>query len=408
MNIYIFAENYPNPYKPYFDTEFAYYIRNGNNLKIFVATQFTSIIHPRVIYYGLDKLTYLFPTTISTLPKFIGPIICRIIKSPLKSFNIMISIYDKALSIKKNVMRFTRTMVLPESAPDLCYIHNIVTADYIDFLHILYPQSRLVMYYHGGEVGGVKRVVRDSQLFKQMDVVFSNTNFSKDQVIGRGCPSERVVVVPVGFDLEDYPLSSPKLYRERGVLRLISIGRLSKEKGLDFSIKAVAELVSQGIKNIHYTIVGRGMEETHLKELVHSLGLEQYVTFTGELDKPDVVSCLQQSDILILPSIVTDTGAETQATVVQEAMLMQLLVVVTEAGGVPESTADALRKFSVPICDSEAISKKIIEIMKLNDTEMTDLGDKGRDFAIKNFNINTTGKKLLEQAIGKKSSNRLK
>ena len=123
------------------------------------------------------------------------------------------------------------------------------------------------MYFHGGEVGGVKRVTRDAELFNQMQAVFSNTNFSKNQAISRGCPPERAVVMPVGFDLEDYPAEKPKSYHIGGTLRLISIGRLSEEKGLVFALDAISELIAEGYKRIHYTIVGRGLQDIYLREV---------------------------------------------------------------------------------------------------------------------------------------------
>jgi len=404
MLIYIFAEHYPTPYKPQFDTEFAFFLRQGHQIKIFAAGQYTSTIHPRVRSYGLDKKTHLFPTTLKTLPRFFKYFIFKLILSPKTSFNRILAIKNPHLSFKKNILRISRMLVLPDESPDLCYIHNIATGDMIDFLPQLYPSSRVAMYFHGGEVGGVQRIVRDSQLFEQAHIVFTNTKFSRRQAIERGCPPDRIIAVPVGFDLSDYPVGKNKKYREGGLLNLISVGRLSEEKGLVFALDAVSELIAKGFREIHYTIVGRGMLEGFLKEYVLSKGLESYVDFVGERDKAGVVDLLEKSDVLVLPSIVTETWAETQAAVVQEAMLMRLLVVTTQAGGVPESTADVMRQFSVPICDVSAISKQIGNILALPEMEMARLGEEAREFAFKRFNIDHTGLHLLEYAMGRKSS----
>jgi colanic acid/amylovoran/stewartan biosynthesis glycosyltransferase WcaL/AmsK/CpsK len=399
MLIYIFAEHYPTPYKPQFDSEFAYFIRQGHEIKIFAAGRYTSTIHPRVQSYGLDKKTSLFPTTLKTLPRFFGPLCYRLIRSPKMCLRRIFSVYDSNQPLKKKFLRFARVLTLPEATPELCYIHNIATADAIDFLRLIYPSSRVVMYFHGGEVGGVKRVVRDSQLFNLMDVIFTNTNFSRNQAIERGCPPERVIAVPVGFDLSDYPSDSPRSYRKDGLLQLVSVGRLSEEKGLIFALDAVSELVSQGCQSIRYSIVGRGMQEEYLRDYVRSKGLDNYVEFVGERDKSGVVKVLEQSDVLILPSIVTDTWAETQGAVIQEAMFMRLMVIVTQAGGAPESTADVMQQFSVPVCDAYAIAKMIRAIMALSDTEMSRLGDAARVFAVERFSIDRVGRRLLDHAM---------
>lgn len=400
MLIYIFAEHYPNPYKPYLDTEFAFFLRNGHEIKIYVSGRYTSTVHPRVRSYGLDRKTFLFPTTLKTLPRFLGTLIFRVIRSPQASLQRIRAIYDHKRSVKENFLRATRMLLLPETPPDLCYIHNLATAASIDFLHQLYPSSRVIMYFHGGEVGGVRRIDRDSHLFRLMRVVFTNTNFSRKQAIERGCPPERVIVLPVGFDLSDYPSNPQKRYRESGLLRLISVGRLSEEKGLVFVLKALSELVAQGHQSIRYTIVGRGMQEGFLKDFVRNKGLEKYVDFVGEQDKAGVVAQLEKSDVLILPSIVTDTWAETQAAVVQEAMFMRLIVITTQAGGVPESIADIMQQFSVPVCDAAAIAKMIRTISALPEAEMARLGEAARSFTVDRYNIDTIGFQLLEYAMG--------
>lgn len=399
MLIYIFAEHYPNPYKPQFDTEFAFFLRSGHEIKIFVSGQYTSTVHPRVSSYGLDRKTFLFPTTLKTLLRFLGTLVFRVIRSPQTRLQRIRAIYDSKRTVKENFLRAARMLLLPDAPPDMCYIHNLATMIYFDFLHQLYPSSRVVAYFHGGEVGGVRRIVNDSKLFGLMQVVFCNTNFCRNQAIDRGCPPERAVVLPVGFDLTDYPSSPQKRYREGGLLRLISVGRLGEEKGLVFALGALAELVTRGHREIRYTIIGRGLQENFLKEFVCRKGLEKYVDFVGERDKAGVVAQLEQSDVLILPSIVTDTWAETQAAVVQEAMFMRLLVITTKAGGVPESIADVMQQFSVPVCDAAAIVEMILAILALPESEMARLGEAARSFTVERYNIETIGPKLLEYAM---------
>lgn len=399
MLIYIFAEHYPNPYKPQFDTEFAFFLRQGHDIKIFAAGKYTSTIHPRVREHGLDKKTSLVPATLKALPKFFWPVLYRFCRTPQRSIERIRTIYDRRAHWKQNLIRAVRVMLLPEEAPDLCYIHNIVTAQYFDFLNELYPTSRHAMYFHGGEVGGVRRVLRDAELFDRAQVVLTNSDFSRMQAIQRGCPADRAVTVPVGFDLGDYPCSGRKRYKEGGKLRLISVGRLSEEKGLLFALKALAELVARGQTALHYTIVGRGDQEGELAGFVSACGLNDYVAFVGEDEKSGVVARLEQSDVLILPSLITETWAETQAAVVQEAMFMQVLVIGTQAGGVPESTAKCLLPFSVPVADASAIASMIDKILSLPQDEMERLAETARSFATAKFDIESTGLRLLDYAM---------
>jgi len=395
MLIYIFAEHYPNPYKPQFDTEFAYFIRQGHDIRIFVSGQYLTTLHPRVVEYGLDKMTSTFPTTLRTLPRSFGTVLRGLFCSPFMSFSRVRRVVSSGYSLKVNLVRAMRALSLPFVSPDLCYIHNLATASMVDFLPEIYPASKVFMYFHGGEVGGVRKVAREEELFGKMRVVLTNTMFSRDQAIERGADPERTIVAPVCFDLEDYPDIVDRDYRPGGVLRLISVGRLSEEKGLKFALEAIRGLVAQGLDNIQYTIVGRGMQERELKNFVEKHNLESYVTFAGELDKASVVKRLADSDVLLLPSLITETWAETQAAVVQEAMFMRLVVVGTLAGGVPESTAEIMRKFSIPVASSSAIEERVLEIMNLSNEEMSRLGEAGRMFAVNKFDIDRNGYRYL-------------
>lgn len=399
MLIYIFAEHYPNPYKPQFDTEFAFFIRKGHKIKIFVGGSYNSTIHQRVLSYDLHKKTFHVPTTLKTLPRFIRPLVEKIIWHPQGSVKRLRDIHEPNQGLKKNIMHSVRALMLPETPPDICYIHNIVTAGLFDFLNKVYPSSRFIMYFHGGEVGGVKHIVNDAELFGRMNIVFTNTKFSREQAIARGCSPNQVIVLPVGHVISDYPSSTQKNYREGGILRLISIGRLSEEKGIHFALESIASLVAKGYCKLRYTIVGRGTQEAFLKDFVRRKGLEMYVNFVGEQDKAGVVAQLENSDVLILPSVITESWAETQANVVQEAMFMRLLVITTKAGGVPESIPDIMQQFSVPIGDSTSIAKEILKILSLPESEMVRLGDAARNFTIEKYDIDKIGSKFLEYAM---------
>ena len=123
----------------------------------------------------------------------------------------------------------------------------------------------------------------------------------------------------------------------------------------------------------------------------------------GEQDKTGIVRHLEASDVLVLPSLITNTWAETQAAVVQEAMFMRLLVIGTRAGGVPESTADILHQFSVPVSDASAIASMIRKIHILSESDMSRMGDKARNFAINKFDIEKIGPRMLNYAMGYES-----
>src|SRR5690606_17896531 len=48
LRIYVFVESYPNPYKPYYDHQFADLLRKGHDLTIFAAGAESGVLNPKV------------------------------------------------------------------------------------------------------------------------------------------------------------------------------------------------------------------------------------------------------------------------------------------------------------------------------------------------------------------------
>ena len=61
-----------------------------------------------------------------------------------------------------------------------------------------------------------------------------------------GKPEKKIRIVPVGFRLEDYPWLENRPYRPNGRYRIVSVGRVSLEKGFDSAIRALSELHRRG------------------------------------------------------------------------------------------------------------------------------------------------------------------
>src|SRR5690606_11268676 len=136
-----------------------------------------------------------------------------------------------------------------------------------------------------------------------------------------------------------------------------------------------------------YTLIGSGIEFEELKSLSQNEGLERYVHFAGERTRTEVAASLAQADVFILPSIATELWAETQATVVQEALLMGCLTITTSAGGVPESNAPEMARFSVPPADAGALAAAMRATLSQTPEEMCQLGQAGRRFAEERYDI---------------------
>jgi glycosyltransferase involved in cell wall biosynthesis len=117
---------------------------------------------------------------------------------------------------------------------------------------------------------------------------------------------------------------------EPGEQLVLSVGRLSEEKGHVDLIRAFARLVRfQTTPSARLLIVGDGPAASVLAAEVRRWGLENRVVLIGHLD--DVSPCYRAADLFVLPS-----HSEGSPVALLEAMLLRVPVVATKVGGVPE------------------------------------------------------------------------
>jgi len=105
------------------------------------------------------------------------------------------------------------------------------------------------------------------------------------------CTIQNMVAIK---DIEKYP-QSPK--KERAPIRLIYVGRLGQEKGIDLLIHAFKDVA--GLYQLR--VLGRGPLEHSLKELCKKLKLTKSIEFVGF--QKNVLPFFQEADALIIPSL---------------------------------------------------------------------------------------------------------
>jgi glycosyltransferase involved in cell wall biosynthesis len=119
-------------------------------------------------------------------------------------------------------------------------------------------------------------------------------------------------------------------------VRLITLSRLSKHKGIDTAVEAVAMLVRDGVE-VRYDIYGGDADEqVNLEALIDRLGIRNCVALRGRLKPADRARAFAEADLCIVPS-----RRESFGLVALEAMAVGLPVVATNVEGLPEVTGDA-------------------------------------------------------------------
>lgn len=139
---------------------------------------------------------------------------------------------------------------------------------------------------------------------------------------------------------------------------LLFVGRLTKEKNLEFLIKAFKE-VREKIPATTLVLTAQGPLENDLKKLAVKLGfsLEQDVIFTGAHPFETVVDIYHSSDLFVFSSV-----TETQGLVLIEAMAAGLPVVAVKANGVLDMVDDGVNGILTP-CEIEPFASAICKLL---------------------------------------------
>jgi len=384
--------HYPSPYKPYYDTQFAEFLRAGYDVDIAAAPALDSTVNEKVIVNGLLPRTHYYPIdgTSAGLPAM-----AQAAARPVASTRFLTRV--NSASMRGAAVDLFRMHSLPRRKPDAILVHELGVGLRFKWLRDWYRDVPVAMYYHGGEVASVEPHVEElvKRAFESFDVVFTNTEFSRQHAIGRGCPADRIEILPVGFDLADYTPATPRVYRPGGVLRLLSAGRMSEEKGFNYALEALRLLVESGRRNVRYSFTADGYVRPQLEAYVKQHGLEPYVQFLGTLTTAEVVAAMGNADALVLSSVTVGNWAENQACAVQEALLMKSVVVSTETGGVPESVAPVMKRFAVPERDAGALSRALMDVYDLNAQELAALGEQGRQFVVDRYDIRKLNNRMM-------------
>src|SRR5262245_38892039 len=123
---------------------------------------------------------------------------------------------------------------------------------------------------------------------------------------------------------------------------LLSIGRLSAQKGQLLLIEAMRRLLDEGI-DARLILAGDGEMREEIEDRIAELGLNESVAVTGWIDEAEVRRLLSEARALVQPSF-----AEGLPVVMMEALAMARPVIGTMIAGIPELVLDGVNGWLVP------------------------------------------------------------
>lgn len=182
-----------------------------------------------------------------------------------------------------------------------------------------------------------------------------------------GAPSERIDVVPCGFDPDEFWPVTLDAHRQLGLDRsefvILQLGRMVPRKGVDNVIRAAAILRHRYQVPIRLLVVG-GNSETpdplltpelgRLMALTEALGIEQAITFTGQRARDRLRYYYSAADVFV-----TTPWYEPFGITPLEAMACGTPVVGTAVGGIKSTVVDGETGFLVPPNDADTLAERL-------------------------------------------------
>ncbi|HEX3446353.1 MAG TPA: glycosyltransferase, partial [Chthoniobacterales bacterium] len=222
-------------------------------------------------------------------------------------------------------------------------------------------------------------------LFASGDLFTCPSEFVRKRLITAGCPAEKVQRFKLGTDLKRFSFKE-RFLDSSGVIRLVTVARLTEKKGLEYSIRAVAKL-SQRFAKLEYNIIGDGDLRPELTQLIEALGVGSTVRLLGWKTQDEVQVLLDQAHVFVLASVESRNGdIEGLPMVLQEAQAMGLPVVCTRHSGLPEGILDGKSGFLVPERDADALADRLADVISRPET-WPEMGRQGRAFIENEYDL---------------------
>ncbi|MCC3869655.1 glycosyltransferase [Terrisporobacter mayombei] len=203
-----------------------------------------------------------------------------------------------------------------------------------DFVaYVVSAKNKITWWHHGSYDYNEKQTKEIENVYKNFNHIVSVSEGCKKMILDNvNVPENKIVVIPNIIDFNNICNKSlekidDNLY-EKDDINIVSIGRLSSEKGMINCVFACKKLIDLGYK-VKWFLIGDGLEYEKIKHEILASNLEDKVYLLGSKKNP--YSYLKNADIYVHPSYI-----ESMSITVLEAMCLDKPLVVAKSIGPSE------------------------------------------------------------------------
>ena len=228
----------------------------------------------------------------------------------------------------------------------------------------------------------------ERRAFSLSHAIVANAEAVRRQLITEGVPSQKVITVYNGLNVERFAPPQAVLTREEALARLglpcepsrrlVTIVANTRHPVKDHPMfLRAAHQVRDSVPEAAFVIAGEGGLVASLQALAEELGIGRDVYFIGRCER--VPELLAVSEVCVLSS-----KAEGFSNAILEYMAAGRAVVATDVGGAREAVVEGDTGLLVPAGDDAAMAKRIISLLG-NPERAREMGERGRRIVQEKF-----------------------
>jgi phosphatidyl-myo-inositol dimannoside synthase len=264
---------------------------------------------------------------------------------------------------------------------------------------------------HGGDLLILQHQVHQSALKRRTAaallssaaVLVANSAWTRDRCVNLlgeleiDASPERVRVVPLGADAAFFrPGLDAHEVRARYGLEpgrwLLSVARLTRHKGIDTALQALARLAPR-YPDLRYAVVGTGEEHGALAAEARELGVADRVRFLSDVPDRDLPGLYNSATIYLGVSRLMEQRVEGFGISLAEASACGVPVIAGRSGGIPEAVRDGETGLLVDAEQVEAVSAAVERLLR-DEALRARLGAAGRRAVESHYNWDRVARDL--------------
>ncbi|MCD8356577.1 MAG: glycosyltransferase [Clostridia bacterium] len=253
-------------------------------------------------------------------------------------------------------IRYIRKL-MSEEFFDICIIYSDAAAE--TAIRAINADKYLMFYHHGA----MRHVYHDEIAYKKCDKIIAvSDNQANELKKFVSSAANKIISIHNLTDVETIRAKAAQSTVEtfdNAKFNIVSVGRVSREKGMDIAIHVCAKLVKEGFEHVRWWIVGNGPAMQEIRNAIAETNMEDYIILVGMKENP--YPYIKNADLYVQPS-----RFEGYPMTILEALVLGQPVVSTNNNGPNQILEDGVTGLLRPI-DSDLIADAVKPLIENKD-----------------------------------------